>query len=58
MGGTTLRDFLRETGEPGYFKQTLRVYDREDEPCRVCSTPVKRIVQSNRSTFFCPKCQK
>jgi formamidopyrimidine-DNA glycosylase len=58
MGGTTLRDFLRENGEPGYFKQTLRVYDREDEPCRVCSTPVKRIVQSNRSTFFCPKCQK
>ncbi|MDB6074118.1 MAG: Formamidopyrimidine-DNA glycosylase [Verrucomicrobiaceae bacterium] len=58
MGGTTLRDFLRETGEPGYFKQTLRVYDREGEPCIGCGTPVKRIVQSNRSTFFCPKCQK
>lgn len=58
MGGTTLRDFLRENGEPGYFKQTLRVYDREDEPCRTCGTKVKRIVQSNRSTFYCPKCQK
>ena len=58
MGGTTLRDFLRENGEPGYFKQTLRVYDREDEPCRTCGAKVKRIVQSNRSTFYCPQCQK
>jgi len=58
MGGTTLRDFLRENGEPGYFKQTLRVYDREDEPCRACATKVKRMVQSNRSTFYCPQCQK
>ncbi len=58
MGGTTLRDFLRENGEPGYFKQTLRVYDREGEPCRTCGTKVKRIVQSNRSTFVCPKCQR
>jgi formamidopyrimidine-DNA glycosylase len=58
MGGTTLRDFLRENGEPGYFKQTLRVYDREGEPCRACGTEVKRIVQSNRSTFFCPTCQR
>jgi formamidopyrimidine-DNA glycosylase len=58
MGGTTLRDFLRENGEPGYFKQTLRVYDREGEPCLVCGAPVKRIVQSNRSTFFCAKCQR
>jgi len=58
MGGTTLRDFVNEKGEPGYFKQTLRVYDREGEPCRVCGTKVKRLVMSNRSTFFCPKCQK
>ena len=58
MGGTTLRDFLRENGEPGYFKQTLRVYGREGEPCRVCESKVKRIVQSNRSTFYCPKCQR
>ena len=58
MGGTTLRDFLNESGEPGYFKLTLRVYDRAGEPCRVCKTIVKRIVQGQRSTFFCPTCQK
>ena len=58
MGGTTLRDFLRETGEPGYFKQTLRVYDREGQPCIGCKTPIRRVVQSNRSTFYCHKCQK
>lgn len=58
MGGTTLRDFLNEKGEPGYFKQTLRVYDRAGEPCRVCGAKVKKIVLGQRSTFFCPKCQK
>ncbi len=58
MGGTTLRDFLNEKGEPGYFKQTLRVYDREDLPCPACETTVKRRVMSNRSTFYCPRCQR
>jgi formamidopyrimidine-DNA glycosylase len=58
LGGTTLRDFVNEKGEPGYFQQTLRVYDREGEPCRKCGTKVRRILMSNRSTFFCPKCQK
>ena len=58
MGGTTLRDFLNEKGEPGYFKQTLRVYDRAGEPCRDCGAKVKKIVLGQRSTFFCPKCQK
>jgi formamidopyrimidine-DNA glycosylase len=58
MGGTTLRDFLNERGEPGYFKQQLRVYDREGEPCRDCGATIKRIVQSQRSTFFCPRCQR
>ena len=58
MGGTTLRDFLREDGEPGYFKQSLSVYGREDQPCGRCNTPVKRIVQAQRSTFYCPKCQR
>ena len=58
QGGTTLRDFLRENGEPGYFKQSLRVYDRDGEPCRACQTPIKRQVLGQRSTFFCPKCQK
>ncbi|MDF1812841.1 MAG: bifunctional DNA-formamidopyrimidine glycosylase/DNA-(apurinic or apyrimidinic site) lyase [Verrucomicrobiales bacterium] len=58
MGGTTLRDFLNAEGEAGYFKQELRVYDREGQPCRECGSEIKRIVQSNRSTFYCPKCQK
>ncbi len=58
QGGTTLRDFLREKGEPGYFKQSLRVYDREGQPCRNCATPIKRIVLAQRSTFYCPQCQK
>lgn len=58
MGGTTLRDFVNEKGEPGYFQQTLRVYDRADQPCRACSAPIVRTVMSNRSTFFCPRCQK
>lgn len=57
-GGTTLRDFLNEKGEPGYFAQSLRVYDREDQPCRRCDGTVKRIVLGQRSTYFCPKCQK
>ncbi len=58
MGGTTLRDFLRENGEPGYFKQTLRVYGREGLPCPACGAPVRRVVQGARSTFFCPRCQR
>lgn len=57
-GGTTLRDFLNEKGEPGYFAQSLRVYDREGQPCRRCDGTVRRIVLGQRSTYFCPKCQK
>jgi formamidopyrimidine-DNA glycosylase len=57
-GGTTLRDFLREDGEPGYFKQSLSVYGREGEPCLKCGTTVKRVVMAQRSTFYCPKCQR
>lgn len=57
-GGTTLRDFLKPDGEPGYFEQELNVYGRAGEPCRVCAGSVKAIVQSNRSSFYCPKCQQ
>lgn len=56
-GGTTLRDFLREDGAPGYFKQELHVYDREHQPCRRCETSIRRIVTGQRSTFYCPGCQ-
>lgn len=58
MGGTTLRDFVRETGEPGYFKRSLAAYDREGQPCRGCGTKIKRTVIGQRSTFHCPRCQK
>lgn len=56
-GGTTLRDFVREDGQPGYFKQQLMVYDREGKPCRQCGAEIKRIILGQRSTFYCPRCQ-
>lgn len=57
-GGTTLRDFLHSDGQPGYFRQRLHVYERKGEPCRVCSTPIRHAVIGQRSTYWCPKCQK
>lgn len=57
-GGTTLRDFVSSDGEPGYFRQKLFVYDRKGEPCRVCGTPIRHAVIGQRSTYWCPKCQK
>ena len=57
QGGTTLRDFLAPSGTPGYFRQTLNVYERTDQPCRRCGTPVERVVMGQRSTWFCPRCQ-
>ena len=58
VGGTTLRDYVGADGNPGYFKQKLYVYERAGEPCRVCATPVKQIAQGQRSTYYCPQCQK
>lgn len=57
-GGSTLRDFKDAHGVAGSFQMQARVYGREGQPCRVCGTPVRRIVQGQRSTFFCPVCQK
>jgi formamidopyrimidine-DNA glycosylase len=57
-GGTTFRDFLDSDGEPGYFVQKLFVYDRGGQPCRRCKTPIKRLVIGQRSSYYCPKCQK
>lgn len=56
-GGTTLRDFVNERGNPGYFKQTLNVYDRAGEPCRICGASIRCVRTGQRSTFFCPVCQ-
>ena len=59
-GGSTLRDYARVDGELGYFQYQWKVYDREGEPCSKdgCTGTVKRIVQSGRSTFYCPACQR
>ncbi|WP_018954171.1 bifunctional DNA-formamidopyrimidine glycosylase/DNA-(apurinic or apyrimidinic site) lyase [Thioalkalivibrio sulfidiphilus] len=58
QGGTTLRDFVREDGSHGYFQQHLRVYGRTGLACIACETPVKQIVQGNRSSYYCPVCQR
>lgn len=57
-GGSTLRDFSSANGESGYFQLEAMVYGRDGQPCRVCATPIQCIRQGQRSTFFCPKCQK
>ena len=56
-GGTTLRDFSAN-GMPGHFQQQTKVYDRAGMPCTHCGHPIKQIKQGQRSTFFCPNCQK
>ncbi|MET0542190.1 MAG: bifunctional DNA-formamidopyrimidine glycosylase/DNA-(apurinic or apyrimidinic site) lyase [Variovorax sp.] len=57
-GGSTLRDFTDADGQSGYFQLEAAVYGRAGEPCRVCATPVRQMRQGQRSTFFCPICQK
>jgi formamidopyrimidine-DNA glycosylase len=57
QGGTTLRNFVNEAGNPGYFKQQLRVYGRAGLPCIHCLQPLKEIRIANRSTVFCINCQ-
>ena len=56
-GGTTLRDFVREDGQPGYFKQRLFVYGRGNQICKNCTKLLRETRINNRSTFFCPRCQ-
>jgi formamidopyrimidine-DNA glycosylase len=58
QGGTTLRNFVNESGNPGYFKQQLRVYGRGGHPCIHCLQPLKEIRLTNRTTVFCTQCQK
>jgi len=57
-GGSTLRDFSNAQGEAGHFQLDAMVYGRTDAPCRICATPIRQIRQGQRSTFFCPTCQK
>ena len=56
-GGTTLNDFSNVDGSPGYFSQVLSVYDRENMPCVRCNGKIKRIIQNQRATYYCSKCQ-
>jgi formamidopyrimidine-DNA glycosylase len=58
QGGTTLKDFTQADGKPGYFAQSLLVYGRGGQPCTVCQATLIEIRQSNRSSVYCPKCQK
>jgi formamidopyrimidine-DNA glycosylase len=57
-GGSSLRDYVQPNGELGYFSSKWRVYGREGKPCPRCATPIRRRVDSGRSTFYCPKCQR
>ena len=57
-GGTTISDFVNESGKSGYFQLKLQVYGRQGKPCNICSTLITKKTMAGRSTFFCPKCQK
>ncbi len=57
-GGTTLRDFTRATGRPGYFRPALAVYGRTGEPCPHCATPIQRRRIGQRSSYLCVRCQR
>jgi formamidopyrimidine-DNA glycosylase len=57
-GGSTLRDHVAPSGEIGYFQHNFKVYGREGAPCPTCGQPIRRLVQSGRSTFFCSRCQR
>jgi formamidopyrimidine-DNA glycosylase len=57
QGGSSISDFVDGDGRAGYFQVTFAVYDREGLPCPRCGTPVRRLTQAGRSTFYCPGCQ-
>ncbi len=58
QGGTTLRDFVGSDNKPGYFRQQLEVYGRQGEECKVCSSILKNVTIGQRSSVYCPECQK
>ncbi len=58
-GGSTLRDYINATGQPGaYFELHAAVYDKAGKPCPICTTPIRRILQGQRATYYCPACQR
>lgn len=58
LGGSSVSDYVNADGEEGFFQLQHRVYGREDKPCLVCKSPIKRVVIAGRSSHYCPKCQK
>ena len=58
QGGSSLRDFVSAEGKTGYFQLEAAVYGRATKPCRICGTPIRSLVQGQRTTFYCPTCQK
>src|ERR1700730_16581120 len=58
LGGSSVSDYVDADGVGGFFQLRHHVYSRTGQPCRVCGTPIKRIVIGGRSTHYCPKCQK
>jgi formamidopyrimidine-DNA glycosylase len=58
QGGTSLRDFVQEDGNPGYFAQSLKVYGRAGEPCPTCAAPIRQRRIGQRASFYCPRCQR
>jgi len=58
LGGSSISDYVDANGDEGFFQLKHRVYGREGKPCRVCKSPIKRIVIAGRSSHYCPKCQK
>lgn len=57
-GGSSISDYVDAEGRKGFFQVSHRVYQRTGEPCLVCKTPIRRVVVTQRSSHFCPKCQK
>jgi len=57
-GGSSISDYVDALGEKGWFQAEHRAYGREGEPCKVCGTPIKKILVAQRGTHFCPKCQR
>jgi formamidopyrimidine-DNA glycosylase len=58
LGGSSVNDYVDANGEEGFFQLRHRVYGREGQPCRVCGTPIKRVIIAGRSSHYCPHCQK
>jgi formamidopyrimidine-DNA glycosylase len=58
LGGSSLRDYVDSDGKQGYFQQHYWVYGKAKEPCKKCGTLIRQIKQGQRSSFYCPVCQK